>query len=78
MFPVEFFIGLILIGVAAGFASGLLGVGGGSIIFFCVRKIITFKDCMDSLPEGFRAMVPRVSLHVALRRLSFVRLSEAY
>ena len=32
MFPVEFFIGLILIGVAAGFASGLLGVGGGFLM----------------------------------------------
>lgn len=31
-----------------------------TIIFFCVRKIITFKDCMDSLPEGFRAMVPPI------------------
>ena len=32
MFPVEYFIGLILIGVCAGFASGLLGVGGGFLI----------------------------------------------
>jgi hypothetical protein len=28
MFPIEYFIGLILIGICAGFASGLLGVGG--------------------------------------------------
>lgn len=32
MFPIEYFIGLILIGVCAGFASGLLGVGGGFLI----------------------------------------------
>lgn len=32
MFPVEYFIGLILIGICAGFASGLLGVGGGFLI----------------------------------------------
>lgn len=32
MFPIEYFIGLILIGVFAGFASGLLGVGGGFLI----------------------------------------------
>ena len=32
MFPIEYFIGLILIGICAGFASGLLGVGGGFII----------------------------------------------
>ncbi len=29
IFTLEYFIGLILIGVVAGFASGLLGVGGG-------------------------------------------------
>lgn len=32
MFPIEYFIGLILIGIVAGFASGLLGVGGGFLI----------------------------------------------
>ena len=31
MFPIEYFIGLILIGIFAGFASGLLGIGGGFI-----------------------------------------------
>lgn len=32
MFPIEYFIGLMLIGICAGFASGLLGVGGGFLI----------------------------------------------
>ena len=32
MLPVEYFIGLFLIGIFAGFASGLLGVGGGFLI----------------------------------------------
>lgn len=32
MFPLEYFLGLILIGICAGFASGLLGVGGGFLI----------------------------------------------
>ncbi len=32
MFPIGYFIGLILIGICAGFASGLLGVGGGFLI----------------------------------------------
>ena len=32
MFPIEYFIALILIGICAGFASGLLGVGGGFLI----------------------------------------------
>ena len=32
MFPIEYFIGLVLIGICAGFASGLLGVGGGFLM----------------------------------------------
>ena len=32
MFPIEYFLGLMLIGICAGFASGLLGVGGGFLI----------------------------------------------
>ena len=32
MFPIGFYIGLILIGIFAGFASGLLGVGGGFLM----------------------------------------------
>lgn len=32
MFPIEYLIGLIIIGIFAGFASGLLGVGGGFLI----------------------------------------------
>lgn len=32
IFTLEYFIGLILIGIVAGFASGLLGVGGGFLI----------------------------------------------
>ena len=32
MFPIEYFIGLMLIGICAGFASGLLGIGGGFLI----------------------------------------------
>ena len=32
IFPIEYFIGLALIGIFAGFASGLLGVGGGFLI----------------------------------------------
>ena len=31
-----------------------------SVIYFLCRRVISFKDCMDSLPEGFKAMVPAI------------------
>ena len=31
-----------------------------SVAYFLCRRVISFKDCMDSLPEGFKAMVPAI------------------
>jgi Na+/H+ antiporter NhaC len=31
-----------------------------TIIFYLARRIITFKGCMECLPEGFRSMVPAI------------------
>ena len=31
-----------------------------AVIFYLCRRVITFKDCMDALPEGFKAMVPAI------------------
>jgi Na+/H+ antiporter NhaC len=31
-----------------------------TIVFYLVRRILNFKDCMDCLPEGFKAMVPAI------------------
>lgn len=31
-----------------------------TIIFYSLRKTITFTDCMNCIPEGFKAMVPAI------------------
>lgn len=31
-----------------------------AVIFFLCRRVITFKECMDSVPDGFKAMVPAI------------------
>ena len=31
-----------------------------TIIFYLVRRVMNLKDCMECLPEGFKAMVPAI------------------
>ena len=31
-----------------------------AIIFFMIRRVLSFKDCMACIPEGFKAMVPAI------------------
>lgn len=31
-----------------------------TIIYYLIRRVLTFKECMDCLPEGFKAMVPAI------------------
>ena len=31
-----------------------------AVVYFLFRRVISFKDCMTSLPEGFKAMVPAI------------------
>lgn len=31
-----------------------------TIVYYMIRRVMNFKDCMSSLPEGFKAMVPAV------------------
>lgn len=33
-----------------------------AVIFYLLRGVISFKDCMSSLPEGFKAMVPAIMI----------------
>lgn len=64
IFPIEYFIGLILIGVCAGFASGLLGVGGGFLIvplqYFLLKYIGVEPDLaiLISLGTSLAIIIP--------------------
>ncbi len=35
-----------------------------AIIYFMCRRVISFKECMDAIPEGFKAMVPAILILV--------------
>ncbi len=35
-----------------------------AVIYFICRRVISFKDCMDSIPEGFKSMVPAIMILV--------------
>lgn len=35
-----------------------------SVIYYLCRRVITFKNCMEAIPEGFKAMVPAILILV--------------
>lgn len=46
------------IGLMLGSVSALIF----TIFFYFTRKSLSFRDCMESLPEGFKAMVPAIMI----------------
>ncbi len=44
------------VGLVYGSFAGLIF----SVIYFLIRRVLSFKDCMDAIPEGFKAMVPAI------------------
>lgn len=64
MFPIEYFIFLIIIGIFAGFASGLLGIGGGFLIvplqYFSLQYIGVNSDLamLISLGTSLAIIIP--------------------
>ena len=45
-------------GLAMGSDFGLVF----AIIFYMIRRVINFRDCMGCIPEGFKAMVPAIMI----------------
>lgn len=33
-----------------------------AVIYFMCRRVLSFKECMESIPEGFKAMVPAIMI----------------
>lgn len=46
------------VGLVFGSFGGLIF----AIIYFMCRGVLTFKQCMESVPEGFKAMVPAIMI----------------
>ncbi len=46
------------VGLVIGSFAGLIF----SIIYFLCRRVLTFKACMEAIPEGFKAMVPAIMI----------------
>lgn len=48
------------VGLVIGSFAGLIF----AVIYFMCRRVLNFKDCMDSIPEGLKAMVPAILILV--------------
>ena len=47
---------------SVGLALGSLVALVFAVVFFVCRRVISFKDCMEAFPEGFKAMVPAIMI----------------
>ena len=46
------------VGLALGSIAAIVFV----VVFYLCRRVISFRDCMDAFPEGFRSMVPAIMI----------------
>ena len=47
---------------SVGLALGSIAAIVFAVVFYICRRVITFRDCMDAFPEGFKAMVPAIMI----------------
>lgn len=47
---------------SVGLALGSIVAIVFAVAFYLCRRVITFRDCMDAFPEGFKAMVPAIMI----------------
>ena len=47
---------------SVGLAFGSIAAIVFAVVFYLCRRVITFRDCMDAFPEGFKAMVPAIMI----------------
>ncbi len=45
---------------SVGLVLGSTVAGIFSVVFYLSRRVIGFRDCMEAIPEGFKAMVPAI------------------
>ncbi|MBO6066770.1 MAG: Na+/H+ antiporter NhaC family protein [Kiritimatiellae bacterium] len=47
---------------SVGLVLGSIAAVVFAVVFYLCRRVITFRDCMDAFPEGFKAMVPAIMI----------------
>ncbi|MGN0852334.1 MAG: Na+/H+ antiporter NhaC family protein [Kiritimatiellia bacterium] len=47
---------------SVGLVMGSIAALVFAVAFYLCRRVISFKDCMESFPEGFKAMVPAIMI----------------